>query len=53
MVEGLGSSSKDQMIPSSSPSCAQSLYLQMSTSAARLVYQRPIGVWIACDSYVE
>jgi hypothetical protein len=38
MVEWLGLSSKDHSIPGSSP------------GAARLVHQRPSGVWITCDS---
>jgi hypothetical protein len=45
----LGHSALDQMIPGLIPSRTRLLYLHMFTSAARLVYQRPSGVWIACD----
>jgi hypothetical protein len=37
-------------IPGSSPSRTRPLYLHMFTSAARLVYQRPRSVCIACTS---
>jgi hypothetical protein len=44
---------QDQRILGSSPDCMGSLHLHMFISAARLVYQRLSGVWIACDSCTQ
>jgi hypothetical protein len=53
VVELLGCSAQYQIISGSSPGLTWSLYLHIFTSAARLVYQRPSGVWNACVSCTQ